>query len=223
MVCSTPTSFTRETRALQVTTGIALRTRIREIYAIDKLEGMSKTDEFTKALKKAGKQKVDSVVALVKRSGRHHQTCAAGSVALFWPDRRELERRPIREVRATRCRTSPAWKKRKSPSRPNSESALTRPTRNFRSSSQIPRAPWLAVVWLSARRSCRLEADWELITGAQCESDPATDAREFDALEICASSIARNFSRSASRARTRTSFSCIPGIRPGMRPSSPMR
>ena len=49
-----------------VTTGIALRTRIREIYAIDKLKGMSKTDEFTKALQKAGKQKVDSVVALVR-------------------------------------------------------------------------------------------------------------------------------------------------------------
>ena len=66
MVCSTPTSFTRETAASEVTTGIALRTRIREIYAIDKLKGMSKTDEFTKALQKAGKQKVDSVVALVR-------------------------------------------------------------------------------------------------------------------------------------------------------------
>src|SRR5439155_23213232 len=35
--------------ASTVTTGIALRTRIREIYAIDKLREMSKTDEFTKA------------------------------------------------------------------------------------------------------------------------------------------------------------------------------
>ena len=52
--------------ASAVTTGIALRTRIREIYAIDKLEGMSKTDEFTKALEKSGKQKIDSVVGLVK-------------------------------------------------------------------------------------------------------------------------------------------------------------
>ena len=51
---------------MRVTTGIALRTRIREIYAIDKLEGMSKTDEFTKAMRSAGKQKVDSVVALVR-------------------------------------------------------------------------------------------------------------------------------------------------------------
>ncbi len=50
----------------EVTTGFSLRTRIREIYAIDKLRGMSKTDEFTKALKTAGKQKVDSVVGLVK-------------------------------------------------------------------------------------------------------------------------------------------------------------
>ncbi|HEV2841907.1 MAG TPA: hypothetical protein VGW39_11320 [Chthoniobacterales bacterium] len=53
-------------RTFEVTTGIALRIRIRELYAIDKLQGMSKTDEFTKALKTAGKQKVDSVVGLVK-------------------------------------------------------------------------------------------------------------------------------------------------------------
>jgi hypothetical protein len=53
-------------RSFEVTTGIALRAHIRELYAIDKLRGMSKTDEFTKALKTAGKQKVDSVVGLVK-------------------------------------------------------------------------------------------------------------------------------------------------------------
>jgi hypothetical protein len=52
--------------AFEVTTGSALRIRIRELYAIDKLRGMSKTDEFKKALKAAGKQKVDSVVGLVK-------------------------------------------------------------------------------------------------------------------------------------------------------------
>ena len=52
--------------AFEVTTGFALHIRIRELYAIDKLRGMSKTDEFTKALKAAGKQKVDSVVGLVK-------------------------------------------------------------------------------------------------------------------------------------------------------------
>src|SRR5947207_12478956 len=46
--------------ALAVTTGIALRTRIREIYAIDKLREMSKTDEFAKAMANAGKQKIRS-------------------------------------------------------------------------------------------------------------------------------------------------------------------
>lgn len=53
-------------RTFEVTTSMALRIRIRELYAIDKLRGMSKTDEFTKALKAAGKQKVDSVVGLVR-------------------------------------------------------------------------------------------------------------------------------------------------------------
>jgi hypothetical protein len=52
--------------ASAVTTGIALRTRIREIYAIDKLKRMSKTDEFTKAMANAGKQKIDSVVGLAQ-------------------------------------------------------------------------------------------------------------------------------------------------------------
>ena len=51
---------------VEVTTGLALRIRIRELYAIDKLRGTSKTDEFTKALKAAGKQKVESVAGLVK-------------------------------------------------------------------------------------------------------------------------------------------------------------
>ncbi|PYJ07622.1 MAG: hypothetical protein DMF06_15135 [Verrucomicrobia bacterium] len=52
--------------AFEVTTGLALRIRIRELYAIDKLRGTSKTEEFTKALKAAGKQKVESVAGLVR-------------------------------------------------------------------------------------------------------------------------------------------------------------
>ena len=81
--------------AWAVTTGVALRTRIREIYAIDKLEGMSKTDEFTKALEKSGKQKIDSVVGLVKDPLGHGQTRSPGSIALFWPNRREPQRRSV--------------------------------------------------------------------------------------------------------------------------------
>src|SRR5688500_2542327 len=49
-----------------VTTGLALQTRIRELYAIDKLRGMSKTEAFTQALSKAAKQKVKSVAGIVK-------------------------------------------------------------------------------------------------------------------------------------------------------------
>src|SRR3954470_8617050 len=51
--------------AWTVTTGIALRTRIREIYAIAKLRETSKTDEFAQAMRNAGKQKVESVVGIV--------------------------------------------------------------------------------------------------------------------------------------------------------------
>jgi hypothetical protein len=53
-------------RTFEVTTGIALRIRIRELYAIDKLRGTSKTEEFTKSLAAAGKQKVESVAGIVK-------------------------------------------------------------------------------------------------------------------------------------------------------------
>ena len=52
--------------AFEVTTGMALRVRIRELYAIDKLRGMSKTEEFGKALSKAAKQKAESVAGIVK-------------------------------------------------------------------------------------------------------------------------------------------------------------
>ena len=52
--------------AFEVTTGLALRIRIRELYAIDKLRGTSKTEEFTKSLAAAGKQKVESVAGIVK-------------------------------------------------------------------------------------------------------------------------------------------------------------
>ena len=49
-----------------VTTGLALRTRIRELYAIDKLRGMSKTDAFTKAMAAAGKKKLESAAGIVR-------------------------------------------------------------------------------------------------------------------------------------------------------------
>jgi hypothetical protein len=49
-----------------VTTGLMLRTRIRELYAIDKLRGMSKTEEFGKALANAGKKKLESAKGIVR-------------------------------------------------------------------------------------------------------------------------------------------------------------
>jgi hypothetical protein len=50
----------------EVTGSRALVSRIREVYAIEKMRGMSKTNEFKKAVGNAGKQKVDSVVGLVR-------------------------------------------------------------------------------------------------------------------------------------------------------------
>ena len=44
----------------------SLATRIREINAIFQLRQMNKSEEFTKALRKAGEEKLDSVVGLVK-------------------------------------------------------------------------------------------------------------------------------------------------------------
>ena len=49
-----------------VTTGLMLRTRIRELYAIEKLRGMSKTEEFGKALANAGKKKLESAKGIVR-------------------------------------------------------------------------------------------------------------------------------------------------------------
>ena len=53
-------------RTYEVTTGLALRTRIRELYALNKLRGMSKTEEFGKAMANAGKKKLESAGAIVQ-------------------------------------------------------------------------------------------------------------------------------------------------------------
>lgn len=53
-------------RSFEVTTGIALRAHIRELYAINKLRGMSKTDAFTKAMATAGKKKLESAGNIVR-------------------------------------------------------------------------------------------------------------------------------------------------------------
>ena len=53
-------------RTFDVTTSIALRPRIRELYAINKLRGMSKTDAFTKAMATAGKKKLESAAGIVR-------------------------------------------------------------------------------------------------------------------------------------------------------------
>jgi len=59
-------SFSSGDRTYAVTTGVALRTRIRELYAIEKLRATSKTEEFGKAMSAAGKQKLESVKGVVK-------------------------------------------------------------------------------------------------------------------------------------------------------------
>jgi len=69
--------------ASTVTTGIALRTRIREIYAIDKLREMSKTDEFTKAMANAGRQKVEGVVGIVTNPLGTMQNIPRGASRFF--------------------------------------------------------------------------------------------------------------------------------------------
>ncbi|MGV3532289.1 MAG: hypothetical protein ACO1QR_07950 [Chthoniobacteraceae bacterium] len=50
----------------EITGTLALRARIREVYAIDALRRTNKTEEFRKALTESGRQKVDGVVKLVK-------------------------------------------------------------------------------------------------------------------------------------------------------------
>jgi hypothetical protein len=69
--------------ASAVTTGIALRTRIREIYAIDKLRDMSKTDEFAQAMGKAGKQKIEGVVGIVTNPLGTIQNIPRGASRVF--------------------------------------------------------------------------------------------------------------------------------------------
>jgi hypothetical protein len=54
-----------EQSEFDILTGIMLRVRIQEVYAIAKLREMQKGKEFTQAMANAGKQKVEGVVGLV--------------------------------------------------------------------------------------------------------------------------------------------------------------
>src|SRR5881394_4592848 len=69
--------------AWAVTTGIALRTRIREIYAIAKLREMSKTDEFAKAMANAGKKKIEGVVGIASNPLGTIQNIPLGASRFF--------------------------------------------------------------------------------------------------------------------------------------------
>jgi hypothetical protein len=51
---------------IDVTGTPALLMRLREIYALEHLRGMSKSEEFGKALERAGKAKIESVAGLVR-------------------------------------------------------------------------------------------------------------------------------------------------------------
>jgi len=73
--------------AFEVTTGIALRTTIREIYAINELREMSKTDAFTKAMANAGKQKLENVAGIVRNPVGTIKSVPQGASRFFWPDR----------------------------------------------------------------------------------------------------------------------------------------
>ncbi len=75
--------------ASAVTTGIALGTRIREIYAIDKLRQMSKTDEFARAKDRWCRWYCDE-------SARDDTKHSARCVAILWPHWRRTKRRKDR-------------------------------------------------------------------------------------------------------------------------------
>jgi hypothetical protein len=70
-------------QAFEVTTGLALRTRIRELYAIDKLRGMSKTEEFGKAMAAAGKKKIENIRGIVKDPGGTIKRVPQGASRFF--------------------------------------------------------------------------------------------------------------------------------------------
>lgn len=120
--------------AFEVTTGVALRIRIRELYAIDQLRGMSKTEEFTKAMTNAGKQKLENVAGIVRNPSARSKACLRARHA-FLAGSVRAGKAAVPKAKATRCKTLLVFRKRKSLLQPNSASALTRPIRICRSSS----------------------------------------------------------------------------------------
>ena len=161
----------------EVTTGIALRIRIRELYAIDKLRGMSKTDEFTKALKAAGKQKVESVAGLVKDPVGTIKRVPQGASRFFGRIGEGMKGGKSEE-------------EGKRPARPHRRAKSEgRPRGQARSQSLFDQSGTAGAAhecrtrdgWRWACRQRRADADRCGEYGSQYEPDPATNAREFDA------------------------------------------
>ena len=78
----------------EVSGGLALRTQIREIYAIDALQSMSKSDEFKNALAASGKQKLDGVVGIVPLAGDAFDVMFRANVRNVRLLRRWMEKQP---------------------------------------------------------------------------------------------------------------------------------
>ena len=114
--------------------------RINEIYALDYLNNLSQTQEFTSAMAKSLGQKVNSVVGIVKDPVGTVQNLPKGASRFFGGigDALKGGRSETEGEHATRqaCRCQQgegiSWQC-------NSESALTRTTRLCRTSSPAPR------------------------------------------------------------------------------------
>ena len=166
--------------AFEVTTGIALRIRIRELYAIDKLRGMSKTEEFTKAMSKAGKQKVESVAGIVKDPIGTIKRVPQGASRFFGRigegikgGRSEGEGNALQSITGVeKAKVALAAKLGVSPYSTNQElqEQLTNTARAMAGGGFVLSAVPMPIGGAGA-----------VYHGSQRESDPATNAREFDA------------------------------------------
>jgi hypothetical protein len=128
-----------------VTTGLALRTRIREIYAIDRLRATSKTEEFGKAMAAAGKQKIENVKGIVKDPVGTIKRVPQGASRFFGrigdtfksagSNNESKNLQGITGVEKAKVKLAAKLGVR------------TRPIKNCRNSLLTPRVPWPGVGW----------------------------------------------------------------------------
>ena len=214
--------LTSDGRTLEVTTTPLLIQRINEIYALDYLRGLSKTEEFGKALANSAKAKGQSIVGIVKDPVGTVKNLPKGASRFFGGigeamkgGKSETEGGMLDSLAGTnKAKAALAWKLGVSPYTDNQElqEELTNTARAMAGGGLVLGAATMAVTG-GAGAALTVIGVNQTLQSASVNSTP-------EELRIINRKSSWPSVRTASR---QTHFSCIRNIPHGTRRSSPTR